>query len=192
MSEKGGEGLEDYQIVDLYWERSERAISETDTKYGRMLTGISIGLVHTNEDAEECLNDTYLAAWNSMPSERPIYLGAFLSKIIRRISIDRYRTAHSEKRGGKDALLNELTECIPSQTDVQSEYDNKVLAEALNRFLYSLDDEKRNIFIRRYFYSDPIDVIARGMNIGVGKVKTVLFRTRNALRNFLSEEGISL
>ena len=184
--------MEDYQIVDLYWERSERAISETDTKYGRMLTGISIGLVHTNEDAEEGLNDTYLAAWNSMPSERPIYLGAFLSKIIRRISIDRYRTSHSEKRGGKDALLNELTECIPSQTDVQSEYDNKVLAEALNRFLYSLDEEKRNIFIRRYFYSDQIDVIARGMNIGVGKVKTVLFRTRNALRNFLSEEGISL
>ncbi len=184
--------MEDYQIVDLYWERSERAISETDTKYGRMLTGISLGLVHTNEDAEECLNDTYLAAWNSMPSERPIYLGAFLSKIIRRISIDKYRIAHSEKRGGKDALLSELSECIPSEADVVKEYDNKLLAEALNRFLYSLDEEKRNMFVRRYFYSDPIDVIARGMNVGVGKVKTVLFRTRNALRNFLSEEGIWL
>ena len=184
--------MEDYQIVDLYWERSERAISETDTKYGRMLAGISLGLVHTNEDAEECLNDTYLAAWNSMPSERPIYLGAFLSKIIRRISIDKYRIAHSEKRGGKDALVSELTECIPSQADVEKEYDNKLLSEALNRFLYSLDEERRNIFVRRYFYSDPIDVIARGMNVGAGKVKTVLFRTRNALRKFLLEEGIWL
>ena len=178
--------------MDLYWQRSERAIGETDTKYGRMLTGISQGLVDTREDAEECLNDTYLAAWNSMPSERPIYLGAFLSKIIRRISIDKYRVLHSEKRGGKDSLVSELTECIPSQSDVEMEYDNKLLAEALNRFLYSLDDEKRNIFIRRYFYSDPIDVIARGMNVSIGKVKTVLFRTRNALRNFLLEEGIEL
>ena len=184
--------MEDYQIVDLYWQRSERAIGETDIKYGRMLTGISQGLVGAKEDAEECLNDTYLAAWNSMPSERPIYLGAFLSKIIRRISIDKYRAEHSEKRGGKDSLISELSECIPSSSDVQGEYDNKLLAEALNRFLYSLDDEKRNIFIRRYFYSDPIDVIARGMNVSLGKVKTVLFRTRNALRNFLVEEGIEL
>ncbi|MBR2388632.1 MAG: RNA polymerase sigma factor [Clostridia bacterium] len=184
--------MEDYQIVDLYWDRSERAISETDTKYGRMLTGISLGLVKIKEDAEECLSDTYLAAWNSMPDERPIYLGAFLSKIIRRISIDKYRAAHSEKRGGKDALVAELTECIPSATDVQKEYDNKLLAEALNRFLYSLDEEKRNIFVRRYFYSDAIDDIANRMNVSVGKVKTVLFRTRNALREFLLEEGVEL
>lgn len=184
--------MEDYKIVDLYWERSEKAISETDTKYGRMLTGISLGLVKIKEDAEECLSDTYLAAWNSMPDERPIYLGAFLSKIIRRISIDRYRVLHSEKRGGKDALVSELTECIPSSSDVQSEYDNKLLAEALNRFLYSLDEEKRMIFIRRYFYSDSLDVIALRMKVSIGKVKTVLFRTRNALREFLLEEGIEL
>ncbi len=184
--------MEDYQIVDLYWERSEKAISETDTKYGRMLTGISIGLVKIKEDAEECLSDTYLAAWNSMPDERPIYLGAFLSKIIRRISIDKYRALHSEKRGGKDSLVAELTECIPSGVDVQKEYDNKLLADALNRFLYSLDEEKRRIFVRRYFYSDSLDVIARVMNVSQGKVKTVLFRTRNALREFLLEEGIEL
>ena len=184
--------MEDYKIVDLYWARSESAISETDTKYGRMLTGISFGLVKVKEDAEECLSDTYLAAWNSMPDERPIYLGAFLSKIIRRISIDKYRHTHSEKRGGADSIVAELTECIPSGSDVQGEYDNKLLSEALNKFLYSLDEEKRRIFVRRYFYSDPIDVIARGMNVSIGKVKTVLFRTRNALRNFLSEEGIEL
>ena len=89
-------------------------------------------------------------------------------------------------------FVEELTECIPSTDDVQSEYDNKMIAEALNRFLLSLDEEKRNIFVRRYFYSDPIDVIAKGMHMGEGKVKTVLFRTRNALRNFLMEEGIAL
>lgn len=184
--------MEDYKIVDLYWARSESAISETDLKYGKMLTGISVGLLKVKEDAEECLSDTYLAAWNSMPDERPIYLGAFLSKIIRRISVDKYRALHSEKRGGKDALVAELTECIPSNSNVEREYDNKLLAEALNRFLYSLDEEKRRIFIRRYFYSDRLDEIARSMNLSVGKVKTVLFRTRNALREFLLEEGIEL
>ena len=184
--------MEDYKIVDLYWARSEQAITQTDNKYGRMLMGISLGLVSVSQDAEECLNDTYLAAWNSMPSERPIYLGAFLSKIIRRLSIDRFRASHSQKRGGADELIVELSECIPSSDDVQASYDNKLLAEAINRFLFSLDELKRNVFIRRYFYSDPIDVIAKGMEISEGKAKTVLFRTRNALRNFLLEEGISL
>ncbi len=184
--------MEDYQIVDLYWARSECAIKETDTKYGRMLTSISISLVRTNEDAEECLNDTYISAWNSMPDERPIYLGAFLSKIIRRISIDKYRLSHSKKRGGADVFIEELTECIPSTDDVQLSYDNKLLGDALNRFLLSLDEEKRYIFVRRYFYSDSIETISRRVGISVGKVKTVLFRTRNALRNFLMEEGISL
>ena len=184
--------MEDYKIVDLYWARSESAIKETDSKYGRMLASISVSLVRTNEDAEECVSDTYLAAWNSMPSERPIYLGAFLSKIIRRISIDKYRASNSQKRRGTAVFIDELTECIPSGDDIQSDYDNKMIAEALNRFLMSLDEEKRKIFVRRYFYSDPIEVIARGMSIGEGKVKTVLFRTRNALRKFLEEEGIYL
>ncbi len=184
--------MEDYQIVDLYWARSESAIEQTEQKYGRMLTSISNGLVATKQDAEECVNDTYLVAWNSMPDQRPIYLGAFLSKIVRRISITRFRSISAEKRGGANSLIYELTDCVPSESDLQSEYDNKMLAEALNRFLLSLDEEKRYIFVRRYYYSDSIGDISRSIGAGEGKIKTALFRARKALREFLEKEGFEI
>ena len=184
--------MEDYKIVDLYWARSESAISETDHKYGRMLTSISSALVPSFQDAEECVSDTYLAAWESMPDERPVYLGAFLSKIVRRISIDRYRRSKSQKRGGVDICIEELSECIPSEIDIQSECDDRRLAELLNTFLLSLDQEKRYIFVRRYYYSDPIAEIAEKLGVSEGKIKTVLHRTRNVLRKFLEKEGILL
>ena len=184
--------LEDYKIVDLYWERSENAIRQTEIKYGRMLVGISSALVPTVQDAEECVNDTYVAAWDSMPDERPIYLGAFLSKIVRRISIDKYRRAHTQKRGGIEAFIDELSECIPSETDLQTEYDNRRLAELLNVFLRSLDEEKRTIFVRRYYFSDSVSDIARMLGMSEGKIKTSLYRTRKELRNFLEREGIAI
>lgn len=184
--------MEDSQIVDLYWARSESAIEHTDIKYGRMLKGISVALVSYESDAEECLNDTYHVAWNSMPDERPVYLGAFLSKIIRRISISKFRSNNAQKRGNACELTDELEECIPSDSDVQTEFDNRLLADALNKFLLSLDEEKRHIFVRRYYYCDSVERIANDMSLSTGKVKTVLFRTRNALRNFLGEEGIPL
>lgn len=182
--------MEDYQIVNLYWERSEFAISETAQKYGRMLTGISSPLVPTVQDAEECVNDTYLAAWNSMPDARPLYLGAYLSKIVRRLSVDRYRASTTKKRGGADMYTEELYDCIPSQMSTEEEYDERRLTESINRFLLKLDEEKRYIFIRRYFYSDSVEDIARALFISTGKVKTVLFRVRNALRKHLEDEGV--
>lgn len=184
--------MEDYMIVDLYWARSENAIRQTELKYGRMLTSISASLVPTREDAEECVSDTYMVAWDSMPDERPTYLGAFLSKIVRRISISKYRSMRAEKRGGHDILIDELSECIPSQSDVEREYDNEHLSDVLNRFLLSLDEEKRIIFVRRYFYSESISQIANRYGMTEGKVKTVLFRSRNALKKVLTEEGIAL
>ena len=182
--------MEDYRIVDLYWARSESAIEQTKYKYGRMLMGVSFALLQNEGDAEECVNDTYLAAWNSMPTERPSYLGAFLSKIIRRLSINRYRTAHAEKRGGISVLTEELTECIPSTVSVETDYENRALADAINRFLLSLDEEKRYIFVRRYFYSDSLAEIAQKCRMREGKVKTALFRTRGALKAFLEREGV--
>ena len=182
--------MEDKKIVDLYWARSETAISETQTKYGKLLYGISFSLLSSREDAEECVNDTYIAAWNSMPDERPEYLCAFLCKIDRRISINKYNSLHRKKRGGADMIIEELTECIPSGDDVQGSYENKRLTEAINRFLEGLDTEKRVVFVKRYFYSSSLDEISRQMNISQAKVKSMLFRMREQLYKILEREEL--
>lgn len=184
--------MEDYQIVDLYWARSEHAIRETDVKYGRLLNGISYSLLSSHEDAEECVNDTYMEAWQRMPEDRPIYLGAYLSKIIRCLSVDRFRAIHRQKRGGMGQILEELTECIPGGESPQEAYENRELSEVINRFLEGLDEEKRRMFVRRYFYSDSVEAIAGRLGVSNSKVKTALFRLRGELRQRLEEEGISL
>ncbi len=182
--------MEDYRIVDMYWDRDEGAIAESDKKYGRMLNSLSFALLSSREDAEECVNDTYIDAWNAMPVARPDNLGAFLSKITRRISIDRFRKQHRQKRGGLDNLTLELTDCIPSSESVESEYENGRLKETLDSFLYSLDKEKRVMFVRRYFYSHSVEQISEQMNISVPKVKTTLFRIRKSLKEYLEKEGM--
>ena len=182
--------MEDYRIVDMYWDRDEGAIAESDRKYGRMLNSLSFALLSSREDAEECVNDTYIDAWNAMPTARPENLGAFLSKITRRISIDRFRKQHRQKRGGLDNLTLELTDCIPSSESVESEYENGRLKECLDSFLYSLDKEKRVMFVRRYFYSHSVEQISEQMNISVAKVKTTLFRIRKSLKEYLEKEGM--
>ena len=182
--------MEDFEIVDLYWAREEAAIRESDRKYGRMLSSLSFSLLSSHEDAEECVNDTYLAAWNAMPTERPSYLGAFLSRITRNLSIDRYRATHREKRGGMENLLQELTECVPDDNSVEREYENGRLADALNAFLASLEVEKRAMFLRRYFYSQSITEIALSLGISESKVKVTLHRVRERLRHELEKEAL--
>ena len=182
--------MEDHQIVDLYWSRSEQAIAQSQLKYGRMLQSVSYSLLHSHEDAEECVSDTYIAAWNRMPEERPQYLGAFLSKIVRHISISRFRSAHRQKRGGMDNLVEELTECIPDRNTVQEEYENGRLAEALNGFLHEMEEQRRAVFLRRYFYGQSIEQIAAETGIKAGSVKSMLFRSREALRSVLEKEEL--
>lgn len=182
--------MDDARIVDLYWERSEKAIGETDAKYGRMLNSLSYSLLSSFEDAEECVNDTYLAAWNRMPNERPGLLGAFLARIVRCISIDRYRASHREKRGGVEELTAELRECIPDSLTPERELENGRLRDALNSFLASLDEEKRNIFVLRYFMSQPTQYIASRLGISDAKVKTTLCRLRASLRVRLEKEDL--
>jgi RNA polymerase sigma-70 factor (ECF subfamily) len=157
-----------------------------------MLSGISYSLLNSSEDAEECVNDTYLQAWNQMPTDRPIYLGAYLSKIIRALSISKFRSQHRKKRGGFENLCAELDECIPDSCSIEEQYQSGRLTEIINRFLSELDEEKRVIFVRRYFFSDPVDVIAKRLGISVSKVKTSLHRTREELRRVLGEEEIPL
>ncbi len=182
--------MEDSKIVDLYWARDEAAISESDKKYGRMLSSLSYSLLSSHEDAEECVNDTYIGAWNSMPTARPDYLGAFLSKIARRVSIDRFRRKHSERRGGIDNLCSELTECIPDTANALSEGDGDKIREIINSFLYEQKEEKRAMFILRYFYSKSVEEIALKVGAGESKVKTALHRMREELKQKLEKEGL--
>ena len=182
--------MEDYKIVDLYWARNEDAIRQSDIKYGRMLKSLSFSLLSSREDAEECVNDTYLDAWNAMPTARPIYLGAFLSKLTRRISIDRFRADHRQKRGGMGNVMEELSECIPADDNVVTDYENKRLSDAINRFLYAQPAEKRVMFIRRYFCSQSISEVAVGMKLSEAKVKVTLHRLREELRKELEEQEL--
>lgn len=183
--------MEDFQIVDLYWARQERAISESDRKYGRMLRNLSYSCLSSREDAEECVNDTYLDAWGAMPTERPTYLGAFLSKITRRISIDRFRANHRQKRGGLGNLTEELTDCIPdSSPTLADEFENGRLRDALDRFLANLPAEKRVMFIKRYFFANPIAEIAESMGLGESNVKVTLHRVREQLKTILEKEEL--
>ena len=182
--------MDDSKIVDLYWARDEKAIDESDKKYGKMLRSLSHSLLSSREDAEECVNDTYLDAWGAMPDARPQFLGAFLSKITRRISVDRYRRDHREKRGGVDNLLSELSECIPADDGYEKEWDGRAIRDTLNAFLASLSKEKRVIFVLRYFYSKPISEIAAQTEISVSNVKVTLHRLRTELKERLEEQGL--
>ncbi len=183
--------MEDRQIVQLFWARDEDAIRQSSTKYGRMLSRLSYSLLSSHEDAEECVSDTYVAAWNNMPTDFPDYLGAYLSKIVRRISINRLRYRERSKRGaGVTTLLDELSECIPDTFTPDDQYQNERLGELLRGFVERLDRDKRIIFIKRYFSSESIYEIAVEMGMSEGKVKSILFRTRESLKKILEKEGL--
>ena len=182
--------MDDSRIVDLYWARNEQAIEESDKKYGRMLNSLSYSLLSSHEDAEECVNDTYVDAWGAMPPQRPQFLGAFLSKITRRISIDRFREKHRERRGGIDNVTAELSECIPANDDSEREYDSQRIREEINAFLYSQPKERRVMFVLRYFNSKSIDEIAFQLGLSVPNVKTTLHRLRRELQKRLEEQEL--
>lgn len=186
--------MDDKQIVDLYWERSETAISETAKKYGRYCHYIAFNILYNDEDSEECVNDTYLNAWNSMPSNRPSVLKTFLGKLTRNLSLNRYKQLTAEKRGkGQMPLvIDELHECLPAAGNTENVVDDMVLAEVLNRFLAALGAEQRRIFMRRYWYLSPVKEIAADYSIGESKVKMSLLRSRGELKSLLEKEGISI
>lgn len=185
--------MDDHQIVELYWARSEKAISETENKYGRYCYSIAYHVLYNNEDSEECVNDTWLSAWNSMPEQRPDRLMTFLGRITRNLALDRLRNDKAEKRGGGQVplALHELEECIPDNK-MERTIDDFALADILNRFLASLNPEKRKIFMRRYWYLSPVAEIASDYGISESKVKMSLLRSRNELRVFLEKEGIQI
>ena len=186
--------VDDDRIVDLYWERSESAIDESSKKYSRYCHSIAYGILHNNEDSEECVNDTYLRAWNAMPPKRPNCLATFLGKITRNLSLDKYRgyTASKRGHGQVEVALSELEEVVPSSGSVEDEIIGSELAETLNVFLESLPKQKRIIFVRRYWYLISIKSIADDLGESESQVKSSLFRTRNELKLYLEAEGVVL
>lgn len=186
--------MEDYQIVDLFWERTETAISEVAGKYGKYCYSIAYNILRNREDSEECVNDTYFNAWRAMPPQRPSRLSTFLGKITRNLSLNRWDQYNAEKRGSGQVTLalDELSEYIPAAETVEQAVDDLVLVEIFNRFLASLPKNSRKIFIQRYWYLSAIKEIAEGYAISEGKVKMSLLRSRKTLKKFLEEEGVGL
>lgn len=186
--------MEDTRIVQLYWDRDQKAISETATKYGNYCTSIAKNILGNNEDAEECVNDTYMNAWNSMPPHRPNMLSTFLGKITRNLSFNRYKHNNADKRGGSEisAVLDELSGCVSGKENVEQEIEYKELVKTIDSFLDTLSSEKRSIFICRYWYTDSISEIAKQFNMRENTVSMTLNRIRVKLQKYLIERSYEL
>lgn len=186
--------MEDGKIVDLFLEREETAIQCAREKYGSRLRMLSLGIVQDLQTAEECENDTYLEAWNRIPPRCPReYLYAFLARITRHISLNRCRSSNRLKCSAKFCQLSEeMEQCIPAPDDAVCRMEEEALGKAINQFLGTLDEEKRNIFIRRYWYLDSVETISKRFALSQSKVKTTLFRCRKKLRDYLEGEGYIL
>ena len=186
--------VNDREIIDLYWSRSESAITETSRKYGCYCRYIAFHILYNDQDAEECVNDTYLRAWSAMPPKRPNRLSTFLGKITRNLSIDRYKQYAAEKRGkGQIELaLDELVDCVPDSNTVEQVSEERLLVESINLFLSTLGIEQRMVFVHRYWYLSSIKEIAQQFCMSESKVKSLLFRLRNGLKTHLEKEGITV
>ncbi|MBQ9041625.1 MAG: RNA polymerase sigma factor [Eggerthellaceae bacterium] len=186
--------MEDAAIVDLYWQREEHAIAETKTKYGAYCHAIARRILNNGQDAEECVNDTYLGAWNAMPPHRPTSLSTFLGKITRNLSLKRWRAYSAAKRGsGEVALsLDELEECVAQTSDVGERLEAEELARKIDTFLGDLAENDRRIFVCRYWHFDAVADIAQRFGFSASKVKMSLKRTRDKLAIYLEQEGVKL
>lgn len=186
--------MEDGQIIELYFVRSENAIRETADKYGRYLGSIAHNIVHSAEDAEECVNDTYLHTWNAIPPTRPTAFQIWLGKITRNLSLDVWKRQRAQKRGGGgvELLLSELEDCIPSGENVERHLEDAALAGLISDFLRTQRQESRVYFLRRYWYGESLAQIAERFDVGEGAVKSALFRTRRGLKDYLEREGVSV
>lgn len=183
--------MEDARIIDLYWQRDEEAIRATDTKYGAFCHHIAMNILHSLQDSEECVSDTYGRCWDTMPPQRPGSLRAYLGTIIRNLSISRYRSAHAQKRfGGVEVLLSELTDCVPSPESVQRTVEAVELGELISRWLEGLPKEDRALFIRRYWNGDAVKILAGELGARPNAVTKRLLRLREALRKNLEEQGV--
>lgn len=185
--------MEDKEIVKLYLERDENAIAETDSKYGRLCRSMARNILTTEADAEECVNDTYLQAWNSIPPQQPKNFGAWLGRVVRNTALNLWKKNHRQKRyAGMNLLFQELEDCLPSSADVESALTEKELTAALNRWLSSLGKQDRILFVRRYWYGESVKDLAAACGFTPKKLAKHMYTLRQNLKKFLVKEGYSL
>ena len=185
--------MEDTAIVELYWARDQRAITASDEKYGGLCRSLSFHILASREDAEECVNDTWHRAWDTMPPQRPASLGAYLCRIVRNLSLDRWRARRAEKRGaGAEALVLELEDCVPAAPSAEAAWEARETAAAVERWLDGLPPEDRWLFLRRYWYGERVDALARQLSATPNGTAQRLRRLRASLRRALEQEGVRL
>lgn len=182
--------MEDSRIIELFYARSEQAIKELSKKYGALCTHVARNILNSRQDAEECVNDAYLGAWNTIPPENPNPLRTYICRIVRNLSIMRYHSNTAKKRNSYyDAALDELEDCITSASSVEDEISVRELSRLLDAFLDNLDVENRVIFVRRYWYSDSVSEIAERLGVSSNNISVRLSRIRSKLKKFLEKEG---
>ena len=183
--------MSDEQIVELYWQRDEQAIKETDIKYKSFLLSVALNIVHDMCDSEECLNDTYIGAWNTIPPARPVALQAFLGAIMRRTAIDRFRANNRQKRVASEFTLSlsELEDFIADKGDMEEEMETKELSRLISDFVKSLPDRQMYIFVSRYYIADPLLTISKELGCSVATVKRELAKIKTSLKKRLESEG---
>lgn len=184
--------MKDSEIVDLYWDRNEYAIQQTQIKYGAYLSKVAYNVLADYEDSKECVNDTYLVAWNSMPTNRPSILSTYLGKITRQISIDAFRKKNRKKRYASEYAisLDELGDSFSGGTMPEKALDAKMLDEAINLFVCALPDDVQRAFVGRYYFFDSLKDIASYCGMKESKLKSLLYRTRKQLKSYLVKEGL--
>ena len=184
--------MDDLEIIELYFCRDEKALTETARKYGNYCYTVAFSVLNSMEDSKETVNDTYFELWNTIPPERPTVLSAFIGKITRRLAIGRWRKNTAVKRGGGEfeVTLDELSECISDNTNVEKIVEGKLVVSTINEFLKKLPDTERNVFICRYWYADSVKSVAKQFGFSESKVKSMLMRTRTKLKQKLAEEEL--
>lgn len=185
--------MEDHQIIELFFQRDERAIAETAEKYGGFCTHIAMNILSVREDAEECVSDTYFSAWKQIPPTMPEVFKAFLGRITRNLSISKFRAMRAKKRfNGLDVMLSELEDCIPTSENVEQIVEARELSVCISEWLRSLSSEDCALFVRRYWYGDEVQVLAKKCGITSGHMAQKMLRMRKSLKSFLEQKGVAL
>ena len=185
--------MTDTEIINLFFERSEQAITELDKKHGNAVARVARNILGNSQDTEECVNDTYLGTWNAIPPHKPSPLRTFVCKIARNLATKKYHSNTAEKRNSQyDLALDELEECIPDRNRTEEIVEERELQRYINQFLGTLRENERNIFLRRYWYAEEYNEIAKRYSLNLNTVKTTLFRVRRKLKDYLEKEGVAI